>query len=352
MKSFIKNYLLRCLPALLLLGTGCKKEELEKVKELAPPKIYITNIVDGRIAVNVDSRIVSIDKAAKKITVALGVNRSGLADREAYSVKLTASDAGLPADVTPLAPTEYAIVAAGKGGSVATLDVPAEEASAAFAVEVPKSVLDAHAGKKIGINLSISDPSKYELNEAMSTAALIIDVASFGERQVEITTRYLKNPGAPFARADQGASSRFGILADWISNDAVKNIDNRTKGGFDSFNGGGYLAMERWGTPEIPNGKIYQTIKLPQGKYRFDADFETAVISNQLLLTVAAGAGLPDIDNISQAIATAPYNAPRMMFELPAEQEVSIGFLGNLVNDAQAFRVRFVKLYKFESPFD
>ncbi len=341
-----------CLPCLLVVGSGCDKEELEKVKELAPPKIYITNIVDGKIAANVDAKNVSIDKVAKKISVALGVNRSGLAAKEPYSVKLTASDAGLPADVTPLSPSEYTIVASGKAGAVSTIEVPADATAAAFAVEVPKSVLDAHAGKKIGINLAISEPSKFELNAAMATAALIIDVASFAERQVDVTARFLKNPGAPFVRADNGASSRFGILKDWITNDAVKNIDNRTKGGFDSFNGGAYMAMERWGTPEIPNGKIYQTVKLPQGKYRFDADFETAVVSNQLFLTVASGSGLPDVDAIGDAIASAPYNNPRVQFELPAEQDVSIGLLGNLINDAQAFRIRFVKLYKFESPFD
>lgn len=158
----------------------------------------------------------------------------------------------------------------------------------------------------------------------------------------------LKNAGGggnnPFLRSDAG--SRFGILKDWTVNTAVKNIDNNTKGGFDSYGGGGYMAMERWGTPAIPNGKIYQTLTLPKGKYSFEANFEGSKISNEAYLTIAAGTALPDVANISSAIAFSSYSTPKVQFELTEQKEVSIGILANLLNDQQYFRIRGVKLYK------
>jgi hypothetical protein len=351
MKTIIKNSILFSVFLITFL-ISCKKDELKEVETLAPAKIYLTNVVDGKISVKADNKNVVIDKAAKKVTVALGINRSGLEDKDGYSVKLAVSNTGLPTGVEPLSGSDYNIIVPGKTGSVTTIDVVSGATSAGFVVEFSKALLDANVGKKIGFNIIISEPSKYGLNESLSKASVIIDVPSFAERQLDVTSKYLKNPGAPFQRADKTATSRFGILEDWISNDAVKNIDNRTKGGFDSYNSGGYMAMERWGTPEIPNGKIYQAVTLPKGKYRFEANFETAIISNQLFLTIAEGAGLPDVANIDNAIAKSSHADPKVPFELAAQKEVSIGVVGNLINDAQAFRIRYVKLYKFESPFD
>lgn len=159
----------------------------------------------------------------------------------------------------------------------------------------------------------------------------------------DITRLYLKNPGDPFEHADWDGN-RWGLLKDWKVNDAVKNQSGY--GSFDGINGGGYLSMEKWtGQPEITNGKIYQTITLPAGRYSFEASFEANSVQDPAYKAVAAGSTLPDVSDIGNALASAPLAAP-LSFELSSQATVSIGFVATLTQDKQNFRAHWVRLYK------
>lgn len=332
---------------------SCEKDELESIADNVPPVIYLTQVTDGRMELDADN--VSINKAEKSIVKIFGVHRSGIQGYDDFSVDVSVNMDNLPVGTTPLQAGEYTLSASASGTDpVEHLEVAKGESSAPLFLTVPKAVLDAHPGELLALNVHISNPSRYELNPALSAMTIVIEVDDFKEVLVNVTSMYLKNPGGaetPFQRADNDGT-RFGILKDWIANDAVRNIDGGTHGGFDSYGGGAYLAMERWGTPAIPNGKIYQTVTLPAGKYLFEVEFQGQGISNEAYLAIAAGTTLPDAGAIATAIGYSPFSAPQVTAVLTEEAEVSIGVVANLINDQQYFRARGVKLSKYVSIFD
>jgi hypothetical protein len=332
---------------------SCEKDELGSIENNVPPLIYLTQIIDGQMDLNADN--VSINKTEKSIVKIFGVHRSGIQGHDDFSVDVSVSTDNLPAGTTPLQAGEYTLSASVTGTDpVERIEVAAGESSAPLFLTVTKTVLDAHAGEQLALNVQISNPSRYELNPALSTVSIIIDVDDFEAVPIEVTSTWLKNPGgadAPFQRADNDGT-RFGILKDWLVNDAVKNIDGGTHGGFDSNGGGAYMSMERWGTPEIPNGKIYQTVTLPAGKYLFEIDFEGHKINNEAYLAIAAGTTLPDVAEIATAIGYSPFSAPQVTVVLTEETEVSIGVVANLISNEQYFRARGVKFSEYRSVFD
>lgn len=339
----------------LLIGASflvaCEKNELEYVEQNVPPVVYLAGAPNGTWHLN--GRNVRVDNGNKTITAAFGVHRSGIQEKGSYSVDVTVNTNNLPEGTIPLQPSDYTFYGAG-GAPVGKVEVSAGETSAPLYLSIAKEVLDANAGNVLALNVQISNPGgSYALSEALSSITIVINADLFAEQLVEVTSRYINNPGgaSPFERSDAGGN-RFGILKDWTVNDVVKNIAGNTLGGFDSYQGGYYMSMERWDTPEIPNGKIYQTVSLPAGRYIFEVDFESTVITNEAYLIVAEGKTLPDVADINSAIKYSPYSTPAFEFDLAEETEVSIGILANLINNYQGFRARGVKLLKYESVFE
>lgn len=163
----------------------------------------------------------------------------------------------------------------------------------------------------------------------------------------------MKNPGAPFLQSQR--DGRWGLLADWTTNAAARNMSNGTLGGWDSYNGGGFIAFEYWYTPQITNGKIYQTTTLPPGKYRYVVT--VSEIANPLEATYAVvnlGQTLPDVANISQALGSFKFldNSQNgkdfvISFTLTQTQEITVGFVSTMVVKHES-SVRFskVRLYR------
>jgi len=165
----------------------------------------------------------------------------------------------------------------------------------------------------------------------------------------DLTAKYILNPGAPFVRDDvQMPSGRFGQLKDWKYNsEAGRN------GTYDEIGGQGRLTLWIWDNGTITNGKIYQTITLPAGNYKFEADISN--IDNTLentYLAVATGNELPDIDQVSTAIGSAKIinNSNKYAsagFTLEATTTVTVGFVGTYASPAeQTIRVNKVLLIK------
>lgn len=107
----------------------------------------------------------------------------------------------------------------------------------------------------------------------------------------------LKNASAPFEASE--ASGRWGNLADWISNDAVKNHDGY--GGWDSRNG--FNIESGWGAPAIVNGKVYQTVTAAAASFTLHVEFNAHNHSEDdeggFYIVVAKGDGLPDVEDLA-----------------------------------------------------
>ncbi|PSL48382.1 uncharacterized protein DUF5013 [Chitinophaga niastensis] len=165
----------------------------------------------------------------------------------------------------------------------------------------------------------------------------------------DVTQTYIRNAGSPFIKDPaKPFGGRFGQVQDWQYNsEASKN------GTYDEIGGTGRLTLWIWDNGTITNGKIYQTITLPAGSYRFEATVSN--IDNTLqatYLAVAAGNQLPDVENINTALSTSKFssNANKLAsaaFILAAPTTVTVGFTGSLSSPAeQTIRINKVSLMR------
>lgn len=129
----------------------------------------------------------------------------------------------------------------------------------------------------------------------------VADVTNFPDitRAGDITAVFIKNPGNPFYRSDNG-TGKWGLPKDWQVNANAINQDNGHGGGWSTDNGGCiHFEAKNYSDAPLVNGKVYQTLTLPAGTY--DLDIVTAghggdINANEI---VATGTTLPDIDNLN-----------------------------------------------------
>ena len=146
---------------------------------------------------------------------------------------------------------------------------------------------------------------------------------------------YLKNPGNPdpFVRSDN-RTSRTGNLLDWITTDNLKALSSGILyGGFYNDASLGNV-MDFYSRESISNGKIYQTTRLPQGRYRVTFDPVKFDGTNNCYFVVCGGTIMPDIEQIEGTAAVyIAFNWKEAIefqeFEMtiPAEQDVTLGFV-------------------------
>jgi len=201
-------------------------------------------------------------------------------------------------------------------------------------------------------NFKLSSNINYRtlfLPDTVSIDTFKSDIASlYVPRYIEqdITATYLKNTG-PFTRAAYDGS-RWGTLADWITNAAAKNIANNQYGGYEFKGGVGVLSFESgWGinTP-VTNGLIYQTITLPAGSYAFQLYGVDQNTGGTRYMAVAEGNTLPNIsDIVSKAIAYTNISNGVLKFTLNKQTTVSVGFAVSIANTGQYIKVGSVKLF-------
>lgn len=152
--------------------------------------------------------------------------------------------------------------------------------------------------------------------------------------KTDVTSTYLKNVGPDIKASSVNSANRWGILADWVSNAAIRNAsgfggwERRTNSGVAS----GFISLEAgWGLPNVTNGKIYQTINLPAGNYRFEIVMTAFDTGDARYLTVAQGSTIPDVTSItSGSIAFSSLESKMLNFTLEEAQQVSIGFAATI----------------------
>lgn len=146
----------------------------------------------------------------------------------------------------------------------------------------------------------------------------------------------LKNRKVPFIASEISATNaRWGNLADWESNEAIKNHDGY--GGWDSWNDNIFnIETGFGGAPGINNGKIYQTFTLDPGSYTFEiSDLKNTNLepTDLAYLVAAVGDGLPDVESVEEAaigyvkIYDRPVSELKVIFTITETTVVSLGFL-------------------------
>ena len=175
--------------------------------------------------------------------------------------------------------------------------------------------------------------------------------------KINITNTYLKNTGVPFTPV--ATTTRWGVLADWTTNAAVKNASG-SNGGYELRANTGVMSLEAgWGLPDIVNGMIYQTITLPAGIYSFEANGIDQNTGGTRYLVVAEGTTLPNVTDIpSRAIGyttifmSETVKQTKLEFTLTHETQVSIGFAATMTggNGSNGFytKIGSVRLYSVE----
>ena len=201
------------------------------------------------------------------------------------------------------------------------------------------------AGKFIDATLTIT-------TNKGSTVTLLRKVSSKGSL-IDVTNTYLLNAGPDFIPAQR--VGRWGILADWTVNDAVKQR-GAGMGSWDSFVGGQWLSLESWGgETHIVNGKISQTMTLPAGTYFFNAvyrDYEIRDGRGRTYIVMAEGDVLPDVNDVEtkslgfyRLRGSGPLDIVASM-EINKPTKVSIGHSSTMEANEQTLKCRLVRLYK------
>lgn len=171
---------------------------------------------------------------------------------------------------------------------------------------------------------------------------------------IDVTNDYLLNVGPKFI-ASERFGNRWGVVADWRVNAAVRQRDGGM-GGWDEWEGNS-MSMESWGgEPDINNGKIQQTLlnELPAGKYFYQMIFHDFQVKDQLYNVVAKGGELPDVDKIEtdpNVLAFTKFmgNGPVIQttaFQMNTAGPVTIGFVSTFIQNDQNFKLTQVRLYK------
>lgn len=148
----------------------------------------------------------------------------------------------------------------------------------------------------------------------------------------DVTSLYLKNAG-PGIEAGERVGSKWGNPKDWKVTDNVRNQKENQVGGWSTDAGGViHLETQNWSGPGYENGKVWQTVKLSPGTYRFTAHYLNGDGNAGVDIYVAAAKGstLPDIEAMGEALAfkavsTSQKGDYSIAFSLYEEAEVSLG---------------------------
>lgn len=184
----MKRFIGRPLVYLFLLGggcllfAGCKKNDNGLV--FGDEYVYMPQALQSggvsleyQVPGSLDSagRNYTVDSAANRLNVILGVLRSGMQDPEGYSAQVS-----VDADTVTQAIASGALAAVALPDKAYTLPgavtVPAGSTGTTFDLSVDIDVLKAFAGKKVALAVKISDPSRYQLNDSYSETIVVIDV--------------------------------------------------------------------------------------------------------------------------------------------------------------------------------
>ncbi|MBC7416910.1 MAG: DUF5013 domain-containing protein [Pedobacter sp.] len=201
------------------------------------------------------------------------------------------------------------------------------------------------------------DPNKFfdaslDMVTAKGSVIQLKRKVTSGGSLVDVTDNYILNAGPSFVAKTK--VDRWGILADWTVNDAVKQR-GAGMGSWDSYSGGQWLSMESWnGEVWITNGKIYQTMDLRAGTYYFNAIYRDYQINNagKSYMVMAEGNTLPDVNDVEtkslgfyRLMGNGPIDVVAGM-TITKTTTVSLGLSCTMEANSQTIKCGQVRLYK------
>ena len=351
---------------LALFTVSCQKDDSRTPYGMS--KIYMPQAIVQSGGVNNNYSVPSgtdsstynyeIDSKTSRLNVILGANLSGPA-AGAYTVGVQADDDSvrrlLAAGVFDT--STYKLMPASMYTLPAQLSVPAGARGGTFYLGLDIGMLkaDSLAGKYLLLAVRIANPSLYTLDTALSTTLVIVNVNSLViGPAVNVTGAYIQNAGNPF-QASAMAGSQWGSLVAWNVNPAAASHSGL--GGYSTDGDGQTMDLESgWGSPQIYNGKIWQTLDLPAGTYGYDGSGGTwkwqGTLDPTYIVTVIGQDTLPDYSNIAgnsgiiyQRIVNSPQ--PLCTFTLTAPSKVTVGVVMNYVQSGQGFKATQVLLYNY-----
>ena len=161
--------------SVLLLACGaasCQKADSERPWGNAliymPQANYTPYVVPNGGTAQQSNKNYSVDAQAGKVRIFLGIYRSGLEELQAYMVSV--SEGTVPLDGTTLLPD-------GTYTLPSSVSCPDGKRDATFYLSVDIAYLKAHADKDFSLPVTISNPTRYALNEKLATTQVLIDTS-------------------------------------------------------------------------------------------------------------------------------------------------------------------------------
>ena len=161
--------------SVLLLACGaasCQKADSERPWGSAviymPQAGYTPYTVPNDGTAQQSNKNYRIDTQAGKVHIFLGIYRAGLAELQAYTVSVSVGSA--PLDGTVLLP--------GRAYTLpSSVSCPDGKRDATFFLTVDIAYLKANADKDFSLPVTISDPTRYALNDKLTTTQVRIDTS-------------------------------------------------------------------------------------------------------------------------------------------------------------------------------
>jgi len=263
MKTINKLYIL--LVGLICMTTFLSCEEADNEKEWGISLVYMPQAailnggLDNNYPVPLNNNPATqnyfIDEGTNTMKIVLGVYRSGLQKLQSYSVKVSVDDiatanavksisraVALPTDVYSL--PEEVPVADGERENTFYLSVDMNKLLGKYGN---------YNSNKLVLAVRIKDPTRYELNEDLSTTIVVINASSF----------------MPAPTIISGGDFEDGTESFWM----IKTVDGTYNENYVKIQGG-HLSISYGADPVTQSMACYQSIQLLQGvKYKLSADF-------------------------------------------------------------------------------
>lgn len=359
---FTKYFLL-----LLMMTTqfSCKKDDSKLPygysKIYMPQAIYLSGGINNNYPVpsGTDSSTYNyyLDTKASRLNVILGAAVSG-PGTGGYSVDIQVDNDTIQQmlNANIYDTTLYKLMPASMYTIATRLDVAQGSRGGTFdcSIDIGDLKASAYAGKFLLLAVKLANPTKYTLDTALSTTIIVVDVNSLViGPSVDITAQYILNPGNPFIASAMNGS-RWGTLQNWQVNAAAASHGGY--GGYSKDGDGQTMDIESgWGSPQILNGKIFQTINLPTGTFSFDpsgGSWKWQGTKDPAYVVVAPAMDtLPDYNNIvgnsSVMYQVIAQPQTKVGFQLGAAGKVTVGIVVNYIQDQQGFKSTKVNLYNY-----
>ncbi|NDV65282.1 DUF4998 domain-containing protein [Bacteroides sp. 224] len=167
----------------------------------------------------------------------------------------------------------------------------------------------------------------------------------------DLTGVYIKNAGYPFTGSE--VSNNWGLLDHWSWNDVIRNQNGAGGAGFATY-GGGIVQFEttRWDQGTYENGKLWQTITLPKGKYEMRIEVANCHQGDHTIhFAVMEGNELPDNSYLPNAALSCyefdngHVNITMPTFELDKQTTITIGWVVSFFELRKNIEFKSIRLW-------